>query len=150
VLELRQAQAVNKETKLKAFFKPSIKGECHTTLTCRSGTDLIPRRAAASASGLIAQWHAQLIVLTEWSDMWYANTGFLGRELSLSRTMIRNLFGAMLSDIMVGALLILVLASGYRAPILIRCAYVKPNVHLYQREGPSECVGLCHNLPASA
>lgn len=26
VLELRQAQAVNKETKLKALFKPSIKG----------------------------------------------------------------------------------------------------------------------------
>lgn len=40
--------------------------------------------------------------------------------------MIRNLFGAMLSDLMVGALLILVLASGYRAPILIKCVLSKP------------------------
>lgn len=56
--------------------------------------------------------------------------------------MIRNLFGAMLSDIMVGALLVLVLVSGYRAPILIRCVYSNPKqiCRLWEREGALECV----------
>jgi hypothetical protein len=51
----------------------------------------------------------------------------------------------MLSDIMVGALLILVLASGYRAPILIRCAY-ESNRSLVSERRPLECA-LKHVYP---